>query len=107
METWYKNSHLGEKRLKALLKVIATECGISFDNKKFTNQSGRKTLVQNLKSIGKTDYEVMSITRHKSFQSIASYERPKDIVQSEGLNALFDAVNKSGKFFCFCTFHNK
>lgn len=34
----------------------------------------------------------MSITRHKTLQGLASYERPKSVMQHEGLNGFFNAL---------------
>ncbi|CAG8854123.1 14042_t:CDS:2, partial [Gigaspora margarita] len=45
--------------------------GINCEERKITNQAGRKTLVQRLKDIGTTDYEVSTITWHRSLSGIA------------------------------------
>ncbi|CAG8698256.1 20917_t:CDS:1, partial [Racocetra persica] len=45
--------------------MITQETGIELTNRKITNQSGQKTLIQSLKDMGKSDYEVMMNSRHK------------------------------------------
>ncbi|CAG8649427.1 12224_t:CDS:2, partial [Racocetra fulgida] len=45
--------------------------------------------------IGTTDYEVSTITRHRSLSGIAHYERPKDGVQQFALNNLIASIDSS------------
>ncbi|CAG8597183.1 22762_t:CDS:2, partial [Gigaspora rosea] len=45
--------------------------------------------------IGTTDYEVSTITRHRSLSGIACYERPKDGVQQFALNNLITSIDSS------------
>ncbi|CAG8716995.1 783_t:CDS:2, partial [Dentiscutata heterogama] len=51
--------------------------------------------VQRLKDIGTTDYEVSTITWHRSLSGIARYERPKDGVQQFALNNLIASIDSS------------
>ena len=57
------------------------------DDRKISNHSGRKTLVQILKQHGFSNSECMASTRHKSEQGLARYERPGiEIQQNNALN---------------------
>ncbi|RIB21426.1 hypothetical protein C2G38_2176706 [Gigaspora rosea] len=49
--------------------------------------------VQVLKGLGFSDSVVMSITRHKMQQGLASYERPKMVMQQQGLSGFFNALS--------------
>ncbi|CAG8730912.1 21925_t:CDS:2, partial [Cetraspora pellucida] len=61
--------------------------GIDITGHKITNQSGRKTTIQLLKSFGASDYECMTISRHKSQAGFQQYERPKNNVQITTLDS--------------------
>jgi hypothetical protein len=90
---------MGENRLKSFMRTIAYETGIELVNRKITNQSGRKTLIQILKDMGKSDYEVMTNSRHKTICGMISYERPKDNLQMKNLSDFYNAIslNNNGK----------
>jgi len=45
---WFKRYHIGEVRLKKLMKEICIMTEINLDNRKITNHAGRKTMVQAL-----------------------------------------------------------
>ncbi|CAG8809354.1 2104_t:CDS:2, partial [Cetraspora pellucida] len=77
-----------ERKINAFMRILAEKTGINCEDRKITNQAGRKTLVQRLKDLGTSDYEVSTITRHRSLSSLARYERPKDGVQKATLNSL-------------------
>ncbi|KAF0518632.1 zinc finger mym-type protein 2-like [Gigaspora margarita] len=72
IKVWYKKTQLGQLKLKSFMKVLA-----------------EKT------DIGANDYEVSTITRHRSLSGIASYERPKDGVQKSALSNLMNAIDSN------------
>ncbi|CAG8832208.1 11379_t:CDS:2, partial [Gigaspora margarita] len=82
-------------QLMLILKHLQKKTGINCEERKITNQAGRKTLVQRLKDIDTTDYEVSTITRHRSLSGIARYERPKNDVQQFALNNLITSIDSS------------
>ncbi|CAI2179740.1 3230_t:CDS:2, partial [Funneliformis geosporum] len=57
---------ISEKKLKLFMKQIATNTGINLDDRKISNHSGRKTLVQILKRLNFSNTECMVSSRHKS-----------------------------------------
>ncbi|RIB10749.1 hypothetical protein C2G38_2205292 [Gigaspora rosea] len=87
-QIWYKDKHVGEKRLGTYLRYIVIASGIDISNRKITNQSGRKTTIQLLKLFGASDYECMAISRHKSQTGFQQYERPKNNIQINKLGDL-------------------
>ncbi|RIB11809.1 hypothetical protein C2G38_2145395 [Gigaspora rosea] len=95
IKVWCKKIQFGQLKLKIFMRVLAEKTGINCEDRKITNQAGRKTLVQLLKNIGANDYEVSTITRHRSLSGIASYERPKDGVQKSALANLMNAMESN------------
>ena len=83
---------LGEKKLRTYFRVICKSTDIQFGGRSISNHSGRKTAIQVLKELGYSDFVVMSITRHKSQKGLAAYERPKTVMQQEGINGFFRAL---------------
>ncbi|CAG8674296.1 9625_t:CDS:2, partial [Funneliformis mosseae] len=58
-----------------------TYTGINLDDRKISNNSGRKTLVQILKRLNFSNTECMASSRHKSEQGLARYEQPETEMQ--------------------------
>jgi hypothetical protein len=63
------------------MKQIATQTDINMDDRKISNHSGRKTLVQILKRLNVSNAECMASSRHKSEQGLARYERLESEMQ--------------------------
>lgn len=59
------------------MKQIASCTDINLNDRKISNHSGRKTLVQILKRLNLSNAECMASSRHKSEQGLARYERPE------------------------------
>ncbi|CAG8750873.1 13153_t:CDS:2, partial [Cetraspora pellucida] len=89
---WYYGRAFGERTLRGYLRTICETVGIQIGTRNISNHSGRKTAVQLLKELGYSDSVVMSITRHKSQKGLAAYERPKSVMQREGINGFFNAL---------------
>ncbi|CAG8757923.1 336_t:CDS:2 [Gigaspora rosea] len=71
---------------------ICETTDITIGDRIISNHSGRKTTVQVLKGLGYSDSVVMSITRHRTQQGLASYECHKSVMQQQGLNRFFNAL---------------
>ena len=78
---WSKQRNIGEGPWKTYLGTIVNECGINIQDRKITNHSPRRTLVQFLKDKGFSDAEVMLLFCHKSWKGFSSYERSKAKLQ--------------------------
>lgn len=71
MPIWYDGAPLGKCTLENMMKDISKELNLS---KVYTNHCGRATTVCTLKENGFSDREVMSVTKHKSSQSLIAYD---------------------------------
>jgi hypothetical protein len=69
---WYYNSPVGEKTLRDFMKNISTKVGLS---RIYTNHSCRTTGATVLSKSGFNPAQVMSVTGHKSVNSLAQYQR--------------------------------
>ena len=63
---------VGEKKIGSLLKVMAKDGGLD-ENKRFTNHSTRKHLVQKLRDSGIAPTDIMQISGHRNIQSVTNY----------------------------------
>ncbi|XP_062604368.1 zinc finger MYM-type protein 4-like [Saccostrea cucullata] len=71
-EQWFKRQPVGVNKLASLIKRMANAAGIGGD-KKLTNHSARKHLVQKLSENNVPPNQIMQITGHKNIQSINNY----------------------------------
>ncbi|VDI52912.1 Hypothetical predicted protein [Mytilus galloprovincialis] len=71
-ELWFIRQRLGSKSLASVMKVMK-EKGNLDDNKRLTNHSAQKYLVQKLKHNNVQDTDIMQILGHKNVQSIRNY----------------------------------
>ena len=63
---------LGEKKIGGLLKAMAVDGGLD-QNKRLTNHSTRKHLVQKPRDSGIAPTDIMQISGHKNIQSVMNY----------------------------------
>ncbi|CAI2187845.1 15738_t:CDS:2, partial [Funneliformis geosporum] len=87
------------EEIKKFMKNIITLTGLDMDDRKISNHSGRKTLVQILKRRGFSISECMVSTRHKTEQGLASYERSGIEIQHNNAANIAEAFgfNKNNK----------
>ncbi|CAG8665505.1 14007_t:CDS:2, partial [Cetraspora pellucida] len=90
---WFYTRALPERTLKSYFRTICEIIGITIGDRIIFNHSGQKTSVQVLKRLEYFDSVVMSITRYKTQQGLASYEHLKSVMQQEGLNGFFSALS--------------
>src|SRR3989337_250873 len=104
---WFKTSHIGENRLKTFMKEICSITGVDLQNRRITNHSGRKTLIQSLQKKDKERADIIKVTRHSSIEGLKPYELPKENTQTTLLMDLIDSIqvpskqNKQEGYFCF------
>ena len=70
-DVWYCNQPVGAKKLSSFMKDLSTECQLS---KPYTNHSCRSSGTSILTKCGFADSQVMSVTGHKSVQSLTQYQ---------------------------------
>ncbi|GES80802.1 zinc finger MYM-type protein 2-like [Rhizophagus clarus] len=71
---WYKNSHIGEARLKGFMRDICRLTEIDLTNRKMTNHGGRKTMIQGLQNTGISRDQMRLQSRHKTEKGLEPYE---------------------------------
>ena len=69
-DNWFMKMQIGEKKLGGLIKAMAVDGGLDPD-KRLTNHSTRKHLVQKLRDSGIAD--IMQTIGHKHIQSVMNY----------------------------------
>ena len=72
---WYTKGHLGKNSLRPFMKDISTKCDLS---KQYTNHCIRVTGATILTRSNFSAKEIMSVTGHKSVQSLTIYQHVKE-----------------------------
>ena len=73
-EAWFKRQPVGKNKLGGLMKNMCSRANLSTD-KKITNHSARKHMIQTLSSQGVPPNQIMQISGHKNITSLNSYSR--------------------------------
>lgn len=55
------------------MSLIAKSCGIDITDRKITNHSGRKMLIQGLQGLGVSKEDIALQSRHRSLEGINAY----------------------------------
>lgn len=77
-DQWFKRQPIGVNKLGSIMKRMTTSAGI-VGEKKLTNHSARKHLVQKLSENNVPANQIMQITGHKNIQSINNYSSLNEI----------------------------
>jgi hypothetical protein len=72
-QIWYRRQNLGPNKLGGFMQKLTEEAGIVGGEKKLTNTSARKYLVQTLNDSNVPPTHIAQITGHKSLASINNY----------------------------------
>jgi hypothetical protein len=94
---WFKTNHIGENRLKTFMKEICSITDVDLLNRRITNHSGRKTLIQSLQKKEKERADIIKVTRHSSIEGLKPYELPKENIQTALLSDLIDSIHVPSK----------
>ena len=70
-DQWFLRQRIGMNKLSSLMKSMCDKAKIT--NRKLTNHSARKLLVQKLRDNNIPPTEIMQITGHKNIQSVLNY----------------------------------
>ena len=70
-DQWFLRQRIGMNKLSSLMKSMCDKAKIT--NRKLTNHSARKHLVQKLRDNNIPPTEIMQITGHKNIQSVLNY----------------------------------
>ena len=71
-EIWFKRNPVGVNKLSSMMKRMVERAGLNPD-KKLTNHSARKHLVQKLNDFNIPANQIMQISGHKNIHSINNY----------------------------------
>ena len=91
MTVWYGRQHMGKNTLANFMQDVSKECKLS---KKYTNHSIRVTGVTVLTRQNFAAPEIMSITGHKSVQSLTRYQRTQDLQKITMGNVMHQALTR-------------
>ena len=88
---WYTKAHIGKNPLSTFMSSISEMCNLL---KIYTNHTIRVTGATILERKGYSNEQIMSVTRHKSVQSLSIYQRimPKDRLSTG--KTLFEPMTK-------------
>ena len=85
-ERWFISQPVGVNKLCSIMSNMCRAAGVSGD-KRLTNHSARKFLVQTLTGARIADRDIMQVTGHKNVQSIRNYSHITD-KDHRGINNL-------------------
>ena len=87
---WFKPQPMGVNKLNSLMKDCAQLAGIGTD-KRITNHSARKTLVQKLQDHDIPPTQIVQITGHKNLQSVINYSSLRE-QQQQDISSILSSV---------------
>ena len=91
-QVWFSKKHMGKNTLALFMQDISKECHLS---KKYTNHSIRVTATTVLTRQNFSASEIMSITCHKSVQSLTRYQRTQDKQKMRMGNVMHQSMTRS------------
>ena len=78
IRAWFKAQPIGVNKLNSLLKDMVNEARLGQENKRLTNHSARKHLVQKLDDNKIPPTQIMQITGHRNVNSVNNYSSLSD-----------------------------
>ena len=78
VKPWYKVQPIRVNKLNSLLKDMVNEARLGLENKRLTNHSARKHLVQKLNDNKIPPTQTMQITGHRNVNSVNNYSSLSD-----------------------------
>jgi len=77
-ETWFKRNPIGVNKISSMMKRMVERAGLNPD-KKLSNHSARKHLVQKLNDFNVPANQIMQISGHKNIHSINNYSHINEV----------------------------
>jgi len=103
---WYKNSHIGEARLKGFMREICKLTEIDLTNRKMTNHGGRKTMIQGLQATGIPREQMRLQSRHRTEKGLEPYELPRHEEQTKMMSQMMTQIyGSTGNTFSIINFN--
>ena len=91
-DVWYGLQHIGKNTLGKFMTLISSNCQLL---KAYTNHSIRVTGISVLTRQNFTASEIMSITGHKSVQTLANYQRTQNKQEMEMGQVLYQSMTRN------------
>ncbi|CAC5407260.1 unnamed protein product [Mytilus coruscus] len=92
---WLKESPMGINTIYSLTSKMVNACPTILGERKLTNHSARKHLIQKLQDKGVENAQIMQISGHKNVSSINSYSRLNEGQQRQISDVLNDTTGKT------------
>ena len=90
-DIWYGKTYIGRNPLSKFMSDVSEKCGLS---RIYTNHSIRVTGCTVLTRCRFSESEIMSVSGHKSVQSLAIYQKTKDAQKINMGKVLFQSMTK-------------
>ena len=90
-EIWYTKGHIGKNPLSKFMSDISQQCGLSMI---YSNHSIRVTGITMLTRMQFSASEIMSISGHKSVQSLANYQKTRDTQKIQMADGLYQSMTR-------------
>ena len=100
---WFKKAPAGVNKLNSIMKNMAEKAGLTT---KFTNHSGRKTMMQTLVNQNFPPTDIIQLSGHKNQQSITHYSTVNESQQMEMSRTLSSVATGNLSHLCNLTTRN-
>lgn len=87
---WFVRGALGMNKLNSIMKTMASQAGLEG---RFTNHSGRKTMMQTLVQNNVPPTQIIQLSGHKNLKSVNNYSHVTTAQQQNMSNMLSDLTN--------------
>ena len=91
-QIWYSKQYMGRNPLSKFMSEVSKECGLS---QKYTNHSIRVTGCTVLTRCRFSNSEIVSVSGHKSVQSLAIYQKTQDKQKIKMGKALLQSLTRN------------
>ena len=81
--TWYKVQPMGVNKINSMMKTIVAGTSLESSEKRFSNHSARKTLVNKMKKANLERSAIAKVTGHRSLQSLDDYDEADEQEQRD------------------------
>ena len=95
-ETWYKAQPMGVNKINSMMKDIVAGTTLETSEKRFSNHSARKTVVNKMKKANLERSAIAKVTGHRNIQSLDDYDEA-DEVEQRSLSWAISRRNNQGE----------
>ncbi|MES9905045.1 MAG: DUF3504 domain-containing protein, partial [Sedimenticola sp.] len=95
-DTWFKRNPVGINKLGSMMKRMVAHAGLNA-NKRLSNHSARKYLVQKLNDNNVPANQIMQITGHRNIGSINNYSHINHTQHKQISNILYSGASENNR----------